>query len=114
MAACARRDVVRIFAIIALLRSTISWGCTCIDVHGSWPTGRRGVPRTVHPLIHARPGAEYSLFDLGPVPDRPDAISKLRVELDMPEAGSKGIEGVWHLQGARGTPVGKNVGFPVR
>ena len=51
MSACSRRDVVRIFAIIALLRTTSSWGCTCIDVHGGWPTARRGVPRTVHPLI---------------------------------------------------------------
>ena len=95
MAACARRDVVRIFAIIALLRSTISWGCTCIDVHGGWPTARRGVPRTVHPLIHARPGAEYSLLDLGTAPGRPDATSESKV------SGTR-IEGVWHLQGARG------------
>ena len=65
--------------------------CECMDMHGGWPTGRRGVPRTVHPLVlDARPGARYALLDIGPPPEQPDALTPVLLPLDAPEEWDRG------------------------
>jgi len=57
-----------------------------MDTHGAWPTGRKGVPRTVHPLVlDARPGARYALLDIGASPEQPDALTPVLLPLDAAE-----------------------------
>ena len=72
--------------LVALMRAGVAWACTCVDTHGGWPTGRKGVPRTVHPLVlDARPGAAYALLDIGPPPEQPDALTPVLRPLDAAE-----------------------------
>ena len=72
--------------IALLLVSADAFACECKDTHGGWPTGRKGVPRTVRPLVlDARPDARYALLDIGPSPEQPDALTPVLLPLDAPE-----------------------------
>jgi hypothetical protein len=73
-------------AFAVLLACIDALACECMDTHGGWPTGRKGVPRTVHPLVlDARPGARYALLDIGRSPEQPDALTPVLLPLDAAE-----------------------------
>jgi len=86
MAGTARLWTSSSILLALLVRGPEARACECNSSTGGWPTGRKGVPRTVHPLVlDAPPGVDYTLLDLGPAPENPDALSKVLLRLDAPE-----------------------------